>query len=55
MTIKFDKIEPGLILLDILTQRQRLDFSATLREDLDLRHSNIEYAVLAPRRKGRVH
>lgn len=37
----------------LLTERERLDLIATLREDLDLRQSEIEYAIEARRRKGR--
>jgi hypothetical protein len=34
-----------------LTNRETLDLIATLREDLDLRQSEIEYAAEAKRRK----
>ena len=35
----------------LLTARERLDLIATLREDLDLRQSEIEYAIEARRRQ----
>lgn len=35
----------------LLTAQERLDLIATLREDLDLRQSAIEYAAEARRRK----
>ena len=36
---------------ELLTERERLDLIATLRDDLDLRQSEIEYAIEARRRK----
>ena len=35
----------------LLTERERLDLIATLREDLDLRQSEIEYAIEERNRK----
>ena len=35
----------------LLIQRERLDLIATLREDLDLRQSEIEYAIEGRRHK----
>ena len=35
----------------LLLQRERLDLIATLREDLDLRQSEIEYAIEGRRHK----
>ena len=37
----------------LLTESEQLDLIATLREDLDLRQSEIEYAAEARRRKTR--
>ena len=37
----------------LLTKQERLDLIAALREDLDLRQSEIEYAAEARRRKAR--
>ena len=36
---------------ELLTEREQLSLIATLREDLDLRPSEIEYAIEARRRK----
>ena len=38
----------------LLTTKERLELIATLREDLDLRQSEIEYAIEARRRKRKV-
>ena len=36
---------------ELLTEREKLDLIATLRNDLDMKQSEIEYAVEARRRK----
>ena len=37
---------------ELLTEREQLDLIATLREDLDLRQSEIEYAIVGRRISG---